>query len=301
MRIVIGVTADESWRDALALGSSLCRTHDAEPILAHVFPAPYRFIALGPSDPAWVAHMSQGAEELIEDAVELIRREYGFQEFETVVSGNRSSGVGLMEIAKAHDADRIVIGASPGAPVGRFQIGSTAYQLLHGSEIPVAVAPAGFRRSAARTVSGIVVSFRHGEESLAIVREAGQMAATAKLPLTLLTVLLRHRVYGSKLGPAGEETVMDELHADARRRMEEAAATLPPDVEAKLETVVGNTVLSAVQRREWDPNELLMLPSSNGGLLHRVFLGQTTHQLIRATPIPAVIWPRRSLPASEAV
>lgn len=299
MRIVIGVATDDTWRDSLALGAVLCRTHGAEPILAHVFPTPYNFIALGPSDPAWVAHMSHGAHALVEESSKFFRLEYGFAECDSVVIGNRSSGFGLMEVAAEHDAERIVIGASPGAPVGRFQIGSTAHQLLHGAEVPVALAPAGYHRSAARTLTGIVVSFRHGEESLSVLRQAGAMASETELPLTLLTVLLRHRIYGKGLGDTSEDSVMNDLCADAQRRMEEATSMLPSDVEVILETVVGDTVQSAIQHRDWDPNELLTLPSSNGGLLHRIFLGQTTHQLIRATPVPAVIWPRRSLPTSE--
>lgn len=296
MRILIGVTADDSWRDALALGATLCRTHNAEPVLAHVFPVPYNFVTTGTDGPEWVAHMTHGAEELMEAAVEHLRREHDMEPYATTLVGNRSSGAGLMEAAAEFDAKRIVVGASPGAPVGRFQVGSTANELFTGSTVPVAIAPADFRHSAAPKLTGLVFSFRHGDESLAILRQAGEIAQEAKLPLTMLTVLLRHRVYGKKLGDSGESDVMDDLRADATKRMEEAAKVLPPGVEATQEIVVGDTIQSAIQQRRWDPNELLTLPSSTGGLLHRVFLGQTTHKLIRATPNPAVVWPRRSLP-----
>ena len=299
MRILIGVTADDSWRDALALGASLCRTHKAEPVLAHVFPVPYNFATTSTEGPEWVAHMTHGAEELMEEAVEHLRREQGMEPDATTLVGNRSSGAGLMEAAAEFDAKRIVIGASPGAPVGRFQVGSTAHELFHGSEVPVALAPAGFRHYATPKLAGLVFSFRHGEESLAILRQAGEIAALTGLPLTMLTVLLRHRIYGKTLGSSGESAAMDDLRADATRRMEEAAEALPPGVEATQEIVVGDTVQSAIQQRRWDPNELLTLPSSTGGLLHRVFLGQTTYQLIRATQNPAVVWPRRSLPEPE--
>ena len=60
--------------------------------------------------------------------------------------GHRSSGVGLIELAEAVDADLIVIGGAPGSANGRFLIGSTADQLLHGSHVPVALATTGYRR-----------------------------------------------------------------------------------------------------------------------------------------------------------
>lgn len=299
MRIVIGVTTDDTWRDALALGASLCRTHDAEPVLAHVYPVPYDFANRGSGDAQWVSHLTQGADALMAEAVEHLSREYDIETYETTILGNRSSGAGLIEAADEFGAQRIVIGTSPGAPVGRFQIGSTANELFHGSTVPVAIAPAGFRHSAAPRISGLVFSFRHGEESLAILKQAGEIALAADLPLTMLTVLLRHRVYGVRLGASESSTVMDDLRADAMKRMEAAAKALPPGVRAEQEIVVGDTVQSAIQQRRWDPNELLTLPSSNGGLLHRIFLGQTTYQLIRATPNPAVVWPRRSLPEPE--
>jgi nucleotide-binding universal stress UspA family protein len=300
MRILIGVTTDESWRDALALGASLCRTHKAEPVLAHIYPVPYDFVSRDPGAPAWVGHLTQGADALIAEAVEHLSEEYGIETYETTVVGNRSAGTGLMDAADEFDAQRIVIGASPGAPVGRFQVGSTAHELFHGSSVPVAIAPAGYRHVATPTLSGLVFSFRHGEESLAILRQAGEIAAETGLPLTMLTVLLRHRSYGKRLGGIDEDTAMEDLRTDATERMTAAAKALPDGVEAKQEIVVGDTIQSAIQQHKWDPNELLTLPSSNGGVLHRVFLGQTTYKLIRASPNPAVVWPRRSLPKTEA-
>lgn len=300
MRILIGVTADESWRDALALGASLCRTHKAELVLAHIYPVPYDFASRDPSGtPEWVGHLTQGADALIAEAIEHLNQEYGIETYETTVAGNRSAAAGLLEVADEFDVQRIVIGASPGAPVGRFQVGSTAHELFSGSTVAIAIAPAGFRHVAAPTLSGLVFSFRHGEESLAILRQAGEIAAETGLPLTMLTVLLRHRSYGKRIAGLDEDTVMDDLQADAIERMTEAAKVLPPGVEAKQEIVVGDTIQSAIQQRKWDPNELLTLPSSTGGLLHRVFLGQTTYKLIRATPNPAVVWPRRSLPTAD--
>ena len=44
---------------------------------------------------------------------------WGLTEYTTAVHGHRSSGVGLIELAEAVDADLIVIGSAPGSANGR--------------------------------------------------------------------------------------------------------------------------------------------------------------------------------------
>ena len=50
---------------------------------------------------------------------------------------------------------------------------------------------------------------------------------------------------------------------------------------------VGDDASSAIQRFDWNGDELFVLASSRGGVLRRVFLGDMTYKLVRATPVPA--------------
>ena len=54
---------------------------------------------------------------------------------------------------------------------------------------------------------------------------------------------------------------------------------------------VGDNASSAVRRYDWNGDELFVLASAHGGVLRRVFLGDMTYKLLRATPVPAVVLP----------
>ena len=51
---------------------------------------------------------------------------------------------------------------------------------------------------------------------------------------------------------------------------------------------------AALQRLEWHGDEVLVLASARGGPVQRVFLGDMTYKLLRATPVPAIVLPRHT-------
>lgn len=294
MRIVIGVTPDDSGDDALALGAMACRTFKAEPLLVHVHPVAYQYASMGHVDAEWRQFLAQQAREVVAEAAQTMREDYGFADVATAIYGHRSSGTGLAEVSDLKDADAIVIGSAPGASRGRFEIGSTADQLLHGSHVPVALAPSGFRRTYGEMFTRIVVAFQDSRESRTVLAESVRMAQVEGLPLTMLTVLQRHRMYGSKLGSAAEDAVLAQLEADTEARREEMLRELPDDLEVSSEIAVADTITGALQQLSWDGSELLVVSSAKGGVLRRVFLGDMTYKLVRASPVPTVVMPRRT-------
>ncbi len=292
MRIVIGVSPGESSDDALALGGLLCQAFSATPILAHIHPAAYDYASPGHVDAEWENYLITESRTLLDNAVgDAVK--YGITDPATIIHGHRSSGVGLDEVAQAEKADMVVIGSAPGASSGRFQIGSTADQLLHGSRVPVALAPSYYRGMNSGALGRLVVAFQNTDESRRTVHTAAGLAREAGLPLTLLTVLLRHRLYGSAIRH-GEDMVMDQLREDTVAEQERALAKLPEGVVADATVTVGDNASSAVRRYDWNGDELFVLASAHGGVLRRVFLGDMTYKLLRATPVPAVVLPRHT-------
>jgi nucleotide-binding universal stress UspA family protein len=283
MRIAIGVTPDDSGSDALALGAMLCKCLRAEPILIHIYPAAYDYTSQGHVDAEWQSYLKQQAEGLVAEAAEEMSAIYGIETVPTCVHGHRSSGKGLIKVAKAMDSDVIAIGSAPGASNGRFQIGSTADQLLHGSSVPVAMAPAYLRRSADSTFSRILVAFQNSTEAHNAALEAARMARRTTLPLQLMTVLQKHRIYGS-----------EQQIRQTRANQEEIKAKLGRELDISAEIVVGDTIPTALGKMSFDGNELLVLASSRGGSLKRVFLGDMTYKLIRSAPVPMIVLPRRT-------
>jgi nucleotide-binding universal stress UspA family protein len=289
VKILVGVTPDASASDAIALAAVLQRRFAAQVVLGNVFAAPGDSAGKRKVDAEWVAYMRSEAVEVVEEAASAAPR-YGLQEFTTAVHGHRSSGVGLIELAEAESATAIVIGSAPGSPNGRFLIGSTADQLLHGSHVPVALATNGYRRVQPEALRRLVVAFQDTHESHAALRWAAERAGD--LPITALTVLVRHRIMGSQLAFDNEGLVTRQLREDAQAALDLALTALGPTADAQI--TVGDDPQSALQRFEWNGDELFVLASSRGGVLRRVFLGDMTYKLVRATPVPAIVLPRHT-------
>lgn len=292
MLIVIGVVPGESGLDALALGAVLCRALRADPLLVHVHPAAYDYASAGHVDAEWNEYLHQESAALLEQAARTAGQ-FGLVDPPTAMHAHRSSGVGLMEVAGNRGADLIVVGAAPGARPGRFQIGSTADQLLHGSQLPVVCVPAGYAERVPEALRRFVVAFQNSKESHVSVNRAGQFAITAGLPLTVLTVLLRHPVYGSRLGESGEDEVIAALIEQTEDEQRRLLAQLPEAVHADAFVTVGDDAERALHSHAWVGDELLVL-SSRSGSMRRVFLGDMTYKLLRAAPVPAVVLPRRT-------
>jgi nucleotide-binding universal stress UspA family protein len=289
MRILVGVTPDASAADAMSLASVLQASFAAEVVLGNIFPAPADPAGKTKVDAEWVAYMRSEAVEILADVTRDADR-WGLTEFTSAVHGHRSSGVGLIELAGAVDADLIVIGSAPGSANGRFLIGSTADQLLHGSHVPVALATTGYRRVRPASLRRMVVAFQDTPESRTALRWAADNIDGQRL--TALTVLLRHRVMGSSLAFDVEGLVARQLAEDAQAALEDALRDLGAHADAQM--TVGDDASSAVQRFDWDGDEVFVLASSRGGVLRRVFLGDMTYKLVRATPVPALVLPRRT-------
>src|ERR671934_71787 len=95
----------------------------------------------------------------------------------SVVHHARSAPAGLLEVAERHEASMIVVGTS-----GQPAIGSVTARLLHGSPVPVALAPHGFRSRPGARVGRVTAAFG-GSQGL--VDAAAALAATLRAPLRI--------------------------------------------------------------------------------------------------------------------
>jgi nucleotide-binding universal stress UspA family protein len=290
MKILIGVTPDSSSHDAIALGAVFLRSFGGEVVLGNIFPAGADRAGKRKGDPEWVDYLRREAHEILNEA-EPIAQRLGLTTYETAVHGHRSSGVGLSELADSIGADVIVIGSAPGGSEGRFVIGSTANQLLHGSQVPVACAPDRYRRHAPSQFATLVVGFRDSMESHSAL-EWARTRCGPDLGLTALNALVRHRMTFSRLTYDTPEVVADYEREDVREAMNTAVAALDRDAEAVI--VEGQDALSALRRYDWRGDELFVLGSARVGGLPRVFLGDMTYKLVRATLVPVIVLPRQT-------
>lgn len=293
MELLVGCTGDDGSRDAVALGAALARTFDASLVLAHVRPPAWSVPGSGKVDAEWDGYLQSRSEVILNEARRDAEDELAGLGVTEVVGQHRSSGTGLAELAERRGSDGIVIGSAPGGSDGRVGGGSTSDQLLHGSPVPVTLATAGFRRRAPERFTRAVVAYEVGAASGHALQVAIRYAESAGLAVHLVTLLVRTRVYGSKLGSSAEAGVIQELRRSAVAAHGAVAAEQPAGVTLTSEVVLGDDVTSALAQVSWQPEDLFVVGSSTRGPLQRVFLGDTTFKLVRAASTPVVVAPRQ--------
>lgn len=293
MELLVGCNGDDGSRDAVALAAALARTFDASLVLAHVRPAAWAVPGSGKVDAEWDAYLQSRSEEILAEAAEDADDELTGVDASPVVAHHRSSGTGLSELAEKRGSDGIVIGSAPGASDGRVGGGSTSDQLLHGSPVPVALATTGFRRRAPERFTRAVVAYEVGTSADHALQVAIRYAESAGLAVHLVTVLVRTRIYGSRLGSSAEAGVIQELRRAADEAHGVVAADQPAGVTMTSEVVLGDDVTSALAQVSWQPEDLFVVGSSTRGPVQRVFLGDTTFKLVRGASTPVLVAPRR--------
>lgn len=289
MKILVGVIPDSSATDAMALAAVLQRSFGAEVVLGHIYNHSADRAGTTKVDLEWLAYLQADTEDILDEALEEAAKE-GVTDATTAMHGYHSSGMGLVQLAEHIDANLIVIGSAPGSQNGRFLMGSTANQLLHSSHVPVALAPAGYRRVSPEIFGRAVVAFQDTAESrMALKWTVGHFKDDR---ITALTLLIRHRIMGSSQAFDGEGLVARQMLEDAEQALASALAGLGAQVDSAVSS--GDDAQSAVQRFDWQGDEIFVLASASGGVLRRVFLGDMTYKLVRATPVPAIVLPRHT-------
>lgn len=291
MKLVIGVADDATSVDAVAFGATLARTFRAEVTLVTVSATADEYIN-DHLNPRVQQRRGDEAADLVDDVAQRLSADHGIRA-QTVVHHHRSLGTGLSEIAAELDADLLVVGSGPGGSIGRFTMGSTTNQLLHHCTRPLVLVPSGYARHSVRKVGRVLVAFAQGPEGEVALARGADLSRAAGLPLRVLTILVRHRVYGTELGADAEGGVLNESLAMLRGYQEHALSlTDIKGLDISTDVLVGDSPLAAMSREDWEPGDLLVVASAGGGILRRVFLGDTNYKILRAATVPTMVLPR---------
>jgi nucleotide-binding universal stress UspA family protein len=291
MEVVIGVAEDATSIDAVAFGATLARSLGADVSVVTVTASDDEYV----NDHAGRGGSVPGDESsaLVERMAAVLRDTYGLSAPRTVVHRHRSLGAGLSEIAESLGADVVVVGSGPGGSLGRFAMGSTTNQLLHRCGTPLVLVPSGYSRHPVDRLGRVMVAFAQGKEGQESLRKGLEIARAADVPMDVMTILIRHRMYGSDLGADAEGQVLDSALGMLREHQREALSWLDTEgVEVTNDVLVGDSPLRAMTREEWRPGDLLVVASARGGALKRVFLGDMTYKILRASHVPTLVLPR---------
>ena len=204
---------------------------------------------------------------------------------------------GLTELATEVKADTVVVGSSSTGLLGRIALGSVTDRLVHTAEIPVAIAPRGYPAHPGR-IERLTVAYGGQADHVGLVAATAELAAHWSVRLRIASFTVRPMsVFSGSLEPAADDLVVEQW---ARQTRESVAAQLEA-VRSGVDTVgadvvigSGSTWRDAVDGVEWETGDILVLGSGAAGPAAQVFLGSAAARILRHSPVPTMIMPRRA-------
>ena len=286
-RIVVGYIANDSGADALALATRLARASEALLDIVMVLPSEAHASTV-PTDTGyerylkeqsrgWLAEASESLDDDDVDVAQLLHIRYA-----------ESFAEGLIAAAHEFGAALIVVGAARGGLLGRSRIGSVANELLHSSDVPVALAPAGSRDvPVAQGVTRVTAAIGTRPGADALLAASVRFAVAAHVPLRLVSLVSVDLPAGLDAGLAALTSTVhaDEVLLAARR-------DLPDYLDATSVAARGATIEEAVRSLDWHDGEIVLVASSRLATPHHLFLGSTAAKMLRELPVPMIVVPR---------
>lgn len=284
MRYIVGYTQDDRGREAIALASAIARTQDAQLDLVHVLRSPSPTEASYGPERAFQEFLAAKADGWLDEALAMVGPGVSATKH---IRYAGSFAEGLLEAAAEVDAGLIVVGAARNGLFKRFTIGAVANALLHASPVPVALAPSGYRPTSGITRMTCALGTREGAQALLEV--AVDAAARRSVPLRLISLLtLDAENNTTKQGE--EAAVQAQAHADAVLSTAVEGVASRTLVNAVL--AQGGSIEEAIEKLDWDENEIVLIGSSRLAQNRRIFMGSTANKMLRALPVPMVVVPR---------
>jgi nucleotide-binding universal stress UspA family protein len=292
MRYLVGLTADQGGREALALGRMLARTGDVVLTVCVVLPETWGHPSPARVDAEYAAFLAAHAEETIAGAKAFLGDEV---EAEYVSTSARSATEGLIETATETGAALIALGSAREGALGRLMVGGVTGEMLHWSPLPVALAPRGYRPSAGARLGRITCAFAGSSRSRTALEAALQLCRRHEVPLRLTSLIVPDRQMHPPRwgGHAGERMVIEQWRAQAAAAQQAALEEIA-DEGVAVETSVagGHDWEDALESLGWEDGELLVVGSSRLGAVARVFLGSNSAKIVRSSPVPVLVVPR---------
>ncbi|WP_167108175.1 universal stress protein [Mycobacterium sp. DL592] len=286
MRYVVGYGPRQRGLDGVNLAATLARSSGATLDLVSVLPSDAPTFHRYSPDQAYNAEVEEQGREWLEDGLAHVPADV---QAEGHLRRADSITEGLLDAATDPDqgqAGLIVVGTYHRVRSGRFGLGSLADALLHASEVPVALAPAEYDPPHRITRITCAIGMRPGNENL--FDSAVRLAAEWQVPLRLMSLVA--------VGEGGSEerrqewTQLAEQHASGL--VDKAIAALPAGTSVTSVVGHGHSLEDAVLGLDFEDSEVVLIGSSRLAQPKRLFLGHSASKIMRALPVPMIVWPR---------
>jgi nucleotide-binding universal stress UspA family protein len=196
------------------------------------------------------------------------------------VLGPLTSTAGAVDAAHAEHADVIVMGSA-----------RDAVHVLHGSPVPIAVAPGGFADGPEDRLRVIGVGFDGQPESRAALKFAEQLATEHEATMRVYAVVLPNPMTSSRVEPTPEEyrrLISESLEGQLRDEIEQLDSGLRAAASVRRGDAT-ETLVAATS----EGLDLLVLGSRGYGPLRRVLFGSVSSRVLGRAACPVLVLPRQ--------
>ncbi|MCK0173465.1 universal stress protein [Mycolicibacterium sp. F2034L] len=292
MTIVAGFSASGHGSAPLHLAAELARCTFDRIIAAAIVERPWP-PRDDPIQREYLSYLTAQARVSLERVVAEIS---GGVEISVVVHEATSIPEGLTELATHHSAEVVVVGSSSSGLLGRVALGSVTDRLVHTAAVPVAIAPRSYPAREG-PIRRLTVAYGGHADAVRLIETAVELATRWSVGLRIASFSVRPvTVFSGSIEPSAEGLVVEQW---SRRTIDEITRQLN-DVRARVgvpdvEFVVGvsHDWREAVEDVAWEPGDLLLLGSGAAGPAAQVFLGSAAAKILRHSPVPVMIVPKR--------
>jgi nucleotide-binding universal stress UspA family protein len=299
MSVLIAFAPGKGSVGALDLGAQLARSLTTNIDVATVVPKPWSTPSMARVDAEFADWAASTATES-----EAKARHYLEERAPDVAASfhrmsHRSVSTALTEAAETTGASILVLGSSGDGALGQVVVGSTADKLLHSSPVTVALAPRGYRIRDRAVLTRITCAFSGDSEATRVVGPTAELARDTGVPLRLASFVVRGAtMYPPEIGLRAEDDVAAELARGLSEALtgavDDAVAVGLPADRVDTELATAGSWREALDELHWQDGEVLTIGSSGPlGPIARVFLGSRATKIIRHSPVPILVLPRR--------
>jgi nucleotide-binding universal stress UspA family protein len=290
VKFLVGYSADSGGTEALALGLQLARAASGSLVVVTIVPETWGHPSMARVDAEYARFLDQHAQKALDKARAQVGGKVPAVFFCRAAAAVRE---GLLEMAEQQSVDCIVLGSARHAPRSHIRAGSVNTGFFHTAPVPIALSPRGYAPEPATKLCRITCAVSPAAESMRTARLAHQLCSQLKVPLRLMTFVVRDRqMYPTGAGYDAENLVANQWRAQASEGQRRIVAALPPEPRVTAGIADGKTWKAAFQSVDWKAGEIIAVGSSNLGPLLRVFLGSNATKIVRETTVPCLILPR---------
>ncbi len=296
MSIVVGVAPGHDNGPAVRLGVLLARSY-RQPLVLVAVSAVASPLILPKVDTEYRRHIVTLSRQVLDEVTGIVPADVDVR---SLVREARSIRRGLLEVCAEVDAMRLVVGSAEDSEPGTIRLGTVSTGLLQSAELPVAIAPAGFDLPPAPTLERVTAAFNGSHTSGELVRGAAAVAGMAGAALRIAAFAPRPESAITGVSAGSGVDTEDDLVREWTDVIRSQTAELLDDVdelsgrETEVVVGVGPDWDTAVRAIGWKAAEVLLIGSSTLGPLTRLSLGSRAAKIIKHSPVPVVLVPRKA-------